>query len=87
MLDAVGHTIRERNAIRRQVKALSAEGKLSAIVLGALPYGIVGFISMTNPGYLAKFTQSLMGYGMLAAAAVLMLMGGFWLKKTVAIKF
>ena len=33
VLDAVGHTIRERNAIRRQVKALSAEGKLSAIVL------------------------------------------------------
>ena len=58
VLDAVGHTIRERNQIRRQVKALSAEGKLSAIVLGALPFGIIGFISMTNPGYLAKFTQS-----------------------------
>ena len=39
VLDAVGHTIRERNAIRRQVKALSAEGKLSAIVLMALPFG------------------------------------------------
>ena len=87
VLDAVGHTIRERNAIRRQVKALSAEGKLSAIVLGALPFGIFGFISMTNPGYVAKFTQSAAGYGMLAAVVVLMLVGGFWLKKTVAIKF
>jgi tight adherence protein B len=87
VLDAVGHTIRERNQIRRQVKALSAEGKLSAIVLGALPFAIVGFISMTNPSYLAKFTQSAMGYGMLAAVVVLMLMGGFWLKKTVAITF
>ena len=56
VLDAVGHTIRERNAIRRQVKALSAEGKLSAIVLMALPFGVIGFISMSNPGYLAKFT-------------------------------
>jgi tight adherence protein B len=87
VLDAVGHTIRERNAIRRQVKALSAEGKLSAIVLGALPFGIFGFISMTNPGYVAKFTQSVAGYGMIAVAVLLMLMGGFWLKKTVAIKF
>ena len=87
VLDAVGHTIRERNQIRRQVKALSAEGKLSALVLGALPFGIFGFISMTNPSYMAKFTQSLVGYGMIAAAVVLMLMGGFWLKKTVAIKF
>ena len=65
VLDAVGHTIRERNAIRRQVKALSAEGKLSAIVLMALPFGVIGFISMTNPGYLAKFTQSRSGYAML----------------------
>ena len=65
VLDAVGHTIRERNAIRRQVKALSAEGKLSAIVLMALPFGVIGFISMTNPGYLAKFTESLAGYAML----------------------
>jgi tight adherence protein B len=87
VLDAVGHTIRERNAIRRQVKALSAEGKLSALVLGALPFGIVGFISMTNPSYMHKFTESLMGYLMIAAAVVLMLVGGFWLKKTVAIKF
>jgi tight adherence protein B len=87
VLDAVGHTIRERNAIRRQVKALSAEGKLSALVLGALPFAIIGFLSMTNPSYLHKFTESLMGYGMLAAVVVLMLVGGFWLKKTVAIKF
>jgi tight adherence protein B len=87
VLDAVGHTIRERNAIRRQVKALSAEGKLSAIVLGALPFAIMAFIWMTNPGYLAKFTESAIGYGMLAAVVVLMLMGGFWLKKTVAIRF
>jgi tight adherence protein B len=87
VLDAVGHTIRERNQIRRQVKALSAEGKLSAIVLGALPFGIVGFISMTNPDYMAKFTQSVIGYGMIAGVVVLMLVGGFWLKKTVAIRF
>ena len=87
VLDAVGHTIRERNAIRRQVKALSAEGKLSAIVLMALPFGVTGFISLTNPGYLAKFTQSLTGYAMLATAGVMLLVGAFWLKKTVAIKF
>ena len=87
VLDAVGHTIRERNAIRRQVKALSAEGKLSAIVLMALPFGIVGFISATKPEYLAKFTESTAGYILLAVAVVMLTIGGFWLKKTVAIKF
>ena len=49
VLDAVGHTIRERSAIRRQVKALAAEGKLSAIVLLALPFGDAGFLFMTSP--------------------------------------
>jgi tight adherence protein B len=87
VLDAVGHTIRERNAIRRQVKALSAEGKLSAIVLMALPFGVTLFISMSNPAYIAKFTQSLTGYAMLAAAVVMLLVGGLWLKSTVKIKF
>src|SRR4051812_44138999 len=87
VLDTVGHTIRERNAIRRQVKALSAEGKLSAVVLMGLPFAIIAFISMTNPGYLAKFTESFMGYVMLAVAAGMMLVGGLWLKSTVRIKF
>jgi tight adherence protein B len=87
VLDTVGHTIRERNAIRRQVKALSAEGKLSAVVLMALPFGIVGFLAATNPGYLGGFTESLAGYLMIGAIVVLLSVGGLWLKKTVAIRF
>jgi tight adherence protein B len=87
VLDTVGRTIRERNAIRRQVKALSAEGKLSAVVLMALPFGIVGFLGVTNPTYLAAFTGSLPGYLMIAAAVVLLAVGGLWLKKTVEIRF
>jgi tight adherence protein B len=87
VLDAVGNTIRERNAIRRQVKALAAEGKLSAIVLMALPFGIAGFISMTNPGYIERFTTSGLGWGMLVLAVLLLAGGGFWLKKMVSIRF
>jgi tight adherence protein B len=87
VLDTVGHTIRERNAIRRQVKVLSAEGKLSAIVLMALPFGVIGFLSVANPDYLSAFTESLAGYGMLGVVAVLLLVGGLWLRKTVRITF
>ena len=88
VLDAVGHTIRERNAIRRQVKALSAEGKLSAIVLMALPFGIAGFISMTNPGYLATFTAERDRLRRCSASPrSCCWSAALWLKKTVAIKF
>jgi tight adherence protein B len=87
VLDGVGHTIRERNQIRRQVKALSAEGKLSAIVLMLLPFGIAGFLMLSNPGYMAKFTQSLMGYIMIVVGVILLVIGGLWLRKVVKVKF
>ena len=87
VLDGVSHTIRERNQIRRQVKALSAEGKLSALVLMALPLGVLGFLGVTNPAYIARFTQSLAGYAMIAAGVLLLLVGGLWLRKAVRIQF
>ncbi|MGY1702217.1 type II secretion system F family protein [Geodermatophilus sp. SYSU D00766] len=87
VLDTVATTIRERNAIRRQVKALSAEGRLSAWVLMALPGGIVAFLSVTNPAYVATFTESLSGWVMVAVSLGLLLVGGLWLRKTVRIRF
>ena len=87
VLDGVGHTIRERNQIRRQVQALSAEGKMSALVLMLLPVGVVGFLSLANPAYLLKLTHGLVGYGLIGLAVVLMLVGALWLKKVVSFKF
>ena len=87
VLDGVANTIRERNQIRRQVKALSAEGKLSAYVLMALPFGIAGFLMFSNPEYMAKFTQSVIGYGLIGASVVLFVIGGLWLRKVVSFKF
>jgi tight adherence protein B len=87
VLDQVGATIRERGQIKGQVQTLSAEGRLSAIVLMVLPIGVTGLLLLTNPGYLAKFTQSLLGYGMLAVAAILLIAGGVWLRKVTTLKF
>ena len=87
VLDGVGHTIRERNQIRRQVQALSAEGKLSALVLMLLPVGVVGFLFLSSPAYLHKLVESLAGYGMILAACVLMLVGALWLRKVVSFRF
>lgn len=87
VLDGVGHTIRERNQIRRQVQALSAEGKLSAVVLMLLPVGVVGFLSLANPAYLLKLTHGLVGYGLIGLAVVLMLVGALWLRKVVSFRF
>lgn len=87
VLDTVSHTIRERNQIRRQVKALSAEGRMSGYVLMALPVGITGFLMMSNPGYLTKLTEGPIGWAMIAQAVVMMIVGGLWLRKVVSFKF
>jgi len=87
VLDTVAHTIRERNQIRRQVKALSAEGRLSGIVLMLLPVGVSGFLMISNPSYLGNLTHSLLGWGMVVAALLLILVGGLWLRKVVSFKF
>lgn len=88
VLDTVAGTIRERNQIRRQVKALSAEGRLSAWILAALPFGIGTMIFFTNRPYLAELTQSgLIGWAMLTVGAVLMAVGGVWLRALVRIEF
>lgn len=87
VLDGVAHTIRERTQLRRQVASLSAEGKLSAIVLIALPFGIVGLLSVANPTYLALLFTHPVGWGMIGLAVFLLVVGGLWLRKTVQIKF
>jgi tight adherence protein B len=87
VLDGVGHTIRERNQIRRQVKALAAEGKLSAYVLMALPFGITGFLAVSTPEYIGAFTESLVGYGLIVLSFVMLTIGGLWLRKVVNFTF
>jgi tight adherence protein B len=87
VLDGVGNTIRERNDIRRQVKTLAAEGKLSAYVLMALPFGVTGFLSFANPEYIGKFAESLIGYILIVVSVVLLVVGGIWMRKVVQIKF
>lgn len=87
VLDRVSHTIRERNQIRRQVKALAAEGKLSAYILMALPFVLAGFLAFTNPEYIGRFTESLAGYAMLGVSALLLVVGGVWLRKVVDLEF
>ena len=88
ILDRVTETIRKRERVRGQVKALSAEGKLSGTVMGALPPGIFIFVSFTNPGYIDGFTKNgLIGYAMLALSATLLTVGYLWLRKMAKFQF
>lgn len=87
VLDHVGETIRERGQIKAQVKALSAEGRLSAMILLALPFGIALMLMVVNPAYLSVLTSNVLGWVMLGTGAVMMVIGSLWLRKIVQIKF
>ena len=86
-LDGVAGTIRERGQIRRHVEGLSAEGRLSAIILMSLPFGVAAMMFLTNPEYLTPLFSSPLGIGMLGIGAVLLVVGGVWMAKTVQVKF
>jgi len=83
VLDTVAGTIRERTRIRRQVSALTAEGRISAWVLMTLPVGLAGVMAVTNPEYLGPLFSSGTGHILLGVAAALMAAGGLWLRKIV----
>jgi tight adherence protein B len=87
VLDEVGHTIRERNQIRRQVASLSAEGKMSAYVLIALPFVVLAILSITSPSYVGKFVENPIGFVMIGAAAIMLTLGSLWMRKVVSFKF
>ncbi|PYI38760.1 type II secretion system protein F [Arthrobacter psychrolactophilus] len=87
VLDHVGETIRERGEIKAQVKALSAEGKLSAIILIALPFAMALMLMVVNPTYLGVLFTNPIGWVMLAVGGVMMIIGSLWMRKTIQIKF
>jgi tight adherence protein B len=87
VLDQVGVTIRERSQLRRQVASLSAEGRLSAVVLMAMPFVVFGLLTVTAPTYLAPLTGTTTGLVLLGASAVLLVIGGFWMRATVRVPF
>ena len=87
VLDNISGTIRQRNTLRRQVQSLSAEGRLSAIILFSLPFLLFGWMQISNAEYSDVLFQRTGGQVALLAAGLAMVIGGVWLKKIIDIKF
>jgi tight adherence protein B len=85
LLETVSTTLREREQVRRQIKVLSAEGRLSAVVLVALPFVVVGYLFVTNPTYLMPLFVTQIGLFMLGGVTLLMLLGIFWMSRMIKI--
>ena len=86
LLNTVAATMREREYIRRQVAALAAEGKLSAMVLGGLPPAFMLYLLLANRAYVIVLFQRPLGIAMLIGGAMILSVGVFWMSRIVKVE-
>jgi tight adherence protein B len=79
-------TLREREALKRLVKGLSAEGRLSAYILMALPIGLFIFLFLTNKPYIELLWSGPIGWAMMAFGCINMIAGYFWMRSVVNVE-
>jgi tight adherence protein B len=86
LMGTLSYLIREKFKFQGKVRTLSAEGKLSAIILIAIPFIMVGWLHFSNPKYLATLLIDPLGKVMIIAAVLMMIIGIFIMKKLVTIE-
>jgi tight adherence protein B len=85
VLDIVANTVRERAYIHRQVRVLSAEGRISIGILAALPFGIFFYLMLVNPDYVGILFTHPIGRILLLAGLSLMVAGIYVMTRIVKI--
>lgn len=86
VLESISHTIRERIRIKGEMKTLTAQGRISGMIIGALPIVVALFLSVVNPEYMSVLFTTSMGMGITMAGVVSQSIGIFVIKKIVDIE-
>ncbi len=86
LLDTIATIIRERFKLFAQVQVYSAEGRLSAWILGLLPFLLGAVLHMVNPGFMKTLWEDPAGRQLLGGVLVLMVLGIFWMRNVIRIR-
>jgi tight adherence protein B len=86
LFDVVAETVRQRQQFARKIKSLTATGRMSAYVLGGLPFFVGALISLISPAYMHSLWHSSTGHLMVGVALVMLAVGSVVLKKIVSFK-
>ncbi len=78
--------VRQRLKFLRQIRSLSAQGKLSAWILFGLPLVMGVLLSFTNPDYIGKLITDPVGIQLVYASALMQILGGFWMYRIIRIR-
>lgn len=86
LLESISTTMIARNRLKREINTLTAEGRLSAYVLAALPVVVLIAVQILNPKYISLLFITTIGRVLLFVAFVMMVIGLLWMQKIVRIK-
>ncbi len=86
LLDKIATIVRERLKLLGEVRTLSAEGKLSAIILTALPFGVGLVVNLVNPKFMEVLWTDPAGLRMVGVALFMMLLGMLWMRSIIRIR-
>jgi tight adherence protein B len=86
-MEIIANTIRERDTVMRQIKALTSEGRLSAYILIGLPIVLAIALSLLNREYISLLYTSIIGLIMIGIAVILMVIGIIWVIKIIRVEY
>lgn len=87
ILENIGETIRERQRIKNEINTLTAQGRLSGIIIMAMPAVLGVMIYLFSPEYIMELFNTLIGRFMLVVAVFSQIMGWLFIRKIVNIDF
>lgn len=86
LLDKIAAIVRERLKLHGEVRTLSAEGRLSAVILTTLPFGVAVVVHLVNPAFLAVLWNDPTGMRMVGTALLMMVLGVLWMRSIIRIR-
>jgi tight adherence protein B len=87
LFDTLSETVRERQRHARKVSALTALGRMSAIVLVSLPVALAALMTLLSPSYMAPLYTTSGGHTLIVVCAVSMAIGSLLIKRVVSVRF
>ncbi len=87
ILESIAETIEDRHRVRKEIKVLTAQGKMSGVIVGLLPVFLGVILLILNPSYMVPFFTSPIGIVAIVIAVVMELIGVLLIKKIVTIEY
>ena len=87
ILSTISNTIRERIKVKGEINSITAQGRMSGLIIGALPIGIAAILMVVNPDYMSTFFTTTTGNIMLIVSVVMEVIGFFAIRKVVTVEY